>query len=434
MSITIGAISFVVITLLTGLRVPIALSLGGVAFIGMWIIVGPTVTLAVAKSTPFEVAASWELSAVPLFILMGNIAFRTGMTESLFRAARLWLGWLPGGLAVATNFASAGFSAASGSSLATTIAMGRLAIPEMRKFGYDNALTLGTVTAAGTLGSLIPPSIILVIYGIFAEQSVSKLFIAAIVPGIITAIIYAAMIIIRCWLNPALAPVPDKAADWGERFSSLIDIWPLPLLVAGVIGSIYTGIATATEAAALGATLAFLIALAQRRLTVRNFSASLTETVVSSGALFFIAVGAILMNRFMGFSGLPTYLANMLEVYAVDPWMLLLLTGAFFFILGTVMEGLGMVLLTLPILIPVFQSQGFDLIWFGILVVKFVEIAALSPPLGLNMFAAASIAPDIPITTVFRGVMWFIFCEFVVVLLLILFPEMTHWLLPAGVQ
>ena len=425
-NIEIGAVALFASIVMIGLRVHIGLALGVAAVVGLKFVIGTSAMMAVVKSVPYEFAASWELSAIPMFLLMGNVAFHTGMTDSLFNAARVWLGRLPGGLAIATNFSCAGFAAASGSSLATTIAMGRIAIPEMRKHNYDPGLATGVVAAAGTLGSLIPPSILLVIYGIFAEVSVSKLFVAAIIPGILTAMIYGTMIVIRCKYNPKLAPLTDENYTWKEKFVVLQKIWPLPLLIFGVIGSIYTGIATATEAGALGAAISLVIAMVQRKLTWANLSESVRESVVTTGMLFFIALGAILMVRLMAFSGLPYFLADTMTTYAVSPWMLLLMTTIIYLILGCLIDPLGMILLTLPVFLPMFQAGGFDMIWFGILIVKFVEIGLLTPPLGLNVFAVRSLEPDIPLGVIFKGVSWFLACEIVVLFLLIVYPEMTQ--------
>lgn len=427
-NIEVGAVALIVSIVLIGFRLHIGLALGLSAIGGMIGIVGTKGTLGIVMSTPYEFSASWELSAIPMFVLMGNIAFYTGMTDSLFKAARLWLGRLPGGLAVATNFACAGFAAASGSSLATTIAMGKIAIPEMRKYGYDAGLSGGVVAAAGTLGSLIPPSILLVLYGIFAEVSITKLFTAAVVPGLITAFVYGAMIITRAKLNPELAPLPEERPSWAEKARVLLEVWPLPLLVLAVLGSLYTGLATATEAGAVGAAMAMLIALIQGRLSVARLRQALYESVMNSGALFFIAMGAILMTRLMALSGLPYFLADQLEVYAVSPWSLLLITSLVYLVLGCVIDPIGMILLTLPVLIPMFKTAGFDLIWFGILVVKFVEVGLLTPPLGLNVYAVRTLAPDVSLAKLFRGVSWFILCEIIVIVFLCLVPESTVWL------
>jgi C4-dicarboxylate transporter DctM subunit len=427
-SIEIGALALFGAIMLIGLRVPIGLALGSAAIIGIKFIIGTTGMLAVVKSVPFEFAASWELSAIPMFLLMGNVAYHTGMTDSLFNAARVWMGRFPGGLAIATNFSCAGFAAASGSSLATTISMGRIAIPEMRRYGYDLGLATGVVAAAGTLGSLIPPSILLVLYGIFAKVSVTKLFLAAIIPGLATAAMYGAMIMIRCSINPKLAPIPEERPTWSEKFQVLRQIWPLPLLIIGVIGSIYSGIATATEAGAVGAALALVLAMIQGRLNLRTLKLSVVESVVTTGTLFFIALGAILMVRLMAFSGLPDFIAVTLESYDISPWMLLLITSIIFLIMGCVIDPLGMILLTLPVFLPMFETAGFDMIWFGIVIVKFVEIGLLTPPLGLNVFAVKSLEPDIPLGVIFKGVSWFLLCELIILALLCFFPVMTQLL------
>ena len=284
------------------------------------------------------------------------------------------------------------------------------------------------MAAAGTLGSLIPPSILLVLYGIFAEVSITKLFTAAVVPGLITAFVYGAMIIIRAKLNPALAPLPEERPTMAEKFRVLLDVWPLPLLVLAVLGSLYAGLATATEAGAVGAAMAMLIALIQRRLSFEALRRSLYELVMNSGALFFIAMGAVLMTRLMALSGRPYFLSDQLELYAVSPWSLLLITSLIYLVLGCVIDPIGMILLTLPVLIPMFKTAGFDLIWFGILVVKFVEVGLLTPPLGLNVYAVRTLAPDVPLSKLFRGVSWFILCEVIVIVFLCLVPQSTVWL------
>lgn len=425
-NIEIGAAALIICIVMIGLRLHIGLALGLSALGGMIAIIGWRGTLGVAMSTPFEFAANWELSAVPMFVLMGSIAYHTGMTDSLFHAARLWLSRLPGGLAISANFACAGFAAASGSSLATTISMGKIAIPEMRKYNYDPGLAGGVVAAAGTLGSLIPPSILLVIYGIFAEVSITRLFAAAIIPGILTAFIYALMIYLRCRLDPSLAPPPQDNPSTRQKLRALLDIWPLPLLVIAVLGSLYSGIATATEAGAVGVTMALAIALVQGRLSWRNLKSSLQDSVINTATLFFIAIGAVLMTRLMAFSGLPGFLAVMLQDWS--PWMLLLIACVIFVVLGCVIDPMGMILLTLPVMIPLFSGAGFDMIWFGILVVKFVELGLVTPPLGLNVYAVRALAPGIPLNALFKGVTWFILCEIVVIGLLIAFPGMTRLL------
>lgn len=421
-NIEIGGIALVLSIVLIGFRLHVGVALALSAIGGMIAIIGTRGTMGVLKSTPYEFSASWELSAIPMFILMGNVAYHTGMTDALFRAARLWLGRLPGGLAVASNFASAGFAAASGSSLATVMSIGKIGIPEMLRYKYNPGMAGGVIAAAGNLGSLIPPSILLVLYGIFAEQSITSLFTAAIVPGILTALVFAAMIMIRCWLNPSLAPVPDEQPSLREKMEVLIHIWPLPLLVIGVMGSLYSGLTTATEAGALGAFIAFVIALVQGKLNRGAIRRALLETVYTSGSLFFIAMGAILMTRLMAFSGLPGYLSGQFTAADLSPVLLVVIVCLIYLVLGCVMDSMGMMLLTLPVMIPLFNAAGFDMIWFGIIVVKFVEIGMITPPLGINVFAVKTIMPDTPLGVLFRGVSWFLLCEIIVVALLCLFP------------
>ena len=290
-SLAIGFLTLGITILLILFRMPIGLALGGCAIFGLIAIGGWRPALATIKSVPFEFAASFELSALPMFILMGTIALHSGLTSSLFDAARIWLGRLPGGLAIATNYACAGFASASGSSLATTIAMGRIAVPEMLRHRYDPGLATGVIAAAGTLGSMIPPSILMVIYGIFAEVSIPKLFLAGFLPGILTAVIYMIMIVIRCWADPSLAPMAEKPSSARQKWDALVEVWPLPTLIIGVIGSIYTGIATATEAAAFGVVLSIAIAAVKRTLTWSIVLNSLRESVHNTVTIFFIAIG-----------------------------------------------------------------------------------------------------------------------------------------------
>jgi len=427
-SLAIGFLTLGITILLILFRMPIGLALGGCAIFGLIAIGGWRPALATIKSVPFEFAASFELSALPMFILMGTIALHSGLTSSLFDAARIWLGRLPGGLAIATNYACAGFASASGSSLATTIAMGRIAVPEMLRHRYDPGLATGVIAAAGTLGSMIPPSILMVIYGIFAEVSIPKLFLAGFLPGILTAVIYMIMIIIRCRADPSLAPMAEKPSSARQKWDALVEVWPLPTLIIGVIGSIYTGIATATEAAAFGVVLSIAIAAVKRTLTWSIVLNSLRESVHNTVTIFFIAIGAVMMTRFMALSGVPVFLSDVMQRWSVDPLALVIATSILYLILGCLLDPIGMVFLTLPIILPMFKALNLDLIWLGILIVKYVEIGLITPPIGLNVFAVKAMNPDIPMTVIFRGVTWFIVCEIIVLALLIMFPQISLFL------
>lgn len=428
-NLDIGIAGSVAVLVLIAARIPIGVALGGVSLLGIMAMRGADVAAGLAKTSLFEFAASWSLSAVPMFLLMGAIAHHAGISVALFRAARLWLGALPGGLAVAANFACAAFSAASGSSLATAAAMGRIAYPEMSRAGYERGLSTGVVAAAGTLGSLIPPSILMVLFGIFAETSVSKVLIAGVLPGLLTAAVYAVMIVGRCALDPSLAPRIADVPSRAERMNALAEIWPILLLIAGIIGGIYGGIFTATEAGAVGALLAMAIAALQRRLTWQMIRESVREAVVSSAKIFFIALGAVLMTRFFALSGIPHALGDLLTGFNLSPVMLVLASSLVYLLLGMFLEPLGLLLITLPLLLPMFSAVGVDMIWLGVLVIKFLEIGLLTPPVGLNIYVVKSVVGDeVPITTIFRGVVWFLACEVVIVALLIAFPQISLFL------
>jgi tripartite ATP-independent transporter DctM subunit len=428
-SIEIGFYGFALVLVLIGLRFPIGVALGLVSLIGITILKGINVTFAIVETIPFEFAAHWTLSAIPMFLLMGSVAHHSGIAKSLFDAARVWLGMLPGGLAVATNFGCAGFAAASGSSTATAAAFGRFAIPEMDKAGYDQGLSTGVVASAGTLGTLIPPSIGMLIYGLFAEVSISKLFIAGILPGILSAGIYAGMIIARCKLNPKLAPKVEFEVTWRLRLTVLRDVWPLGLLIIGILGGLYTGLFSPTEAGACGAFFAIVIAALQRRLTVKLLRTSIAEALSATARIFFVAVGAVLLTKFLAMSGAPFFLADLMGEWAGDPVYLVAASSIIFITLGMFLDPLGIKLLTLPILIPMFEALHLDLIWFGILVVKYVEIGLITPPVGLNVYVIKSVVGDgVKLETIFRGVTWFLVCDIITLFILIMFPAISTWL------
>jgi tripartite ATP-independent transporter DctM subunit len=426
--LALGFAGFGAIIVLVLLRVPIGLALAAVAILGLYLLVGLDVALSMVRILPFDFVSNWDLSAIPMFLLMGSVAHRSGMTAKLFETARLWFARLPGGLAVATNFACAGFAAASGSSLATAMAIGRITIPEMRRHGYDPGLATGVVACSGTLGILIPPSIIMVIYGIFVEVSVAQLFIAGVLPGLLTAAVYAGQIMLRCMWNPKLAPMLDERPTWGEKFRSLAEVWPLPLLIIGVIGGIYSGLATPTEAGALGASLAVVIGVLQRKLNWAGFREAAREAIISTASIFFVAIGAVLLTRFMALSGVPIFLGDMVRDIGVSQLAVVIATGVIYLILGCFLDPLGMMLLTLPVFLPMFKALNIDLIWFGILLVKYIEIGLITPPVGLNVYGIKVMVPDIPLETIFIGACWFLFSELIIVALLIAFPQISLWL------
>lgn len=428
-SLTVGFVGIAVALILIAIRFPIGIALGATSLIGIAMIRGPVAGYAMLRDEPFTTAAHFSLSAIPMFILMGAFANFGGLSAGLFRAARSWLSFLPGSLAIASNMACAGFSAASGSSLATTAAIGRIAIPEMLAAGYNKGLASGSVAAGGTLGVMIPPSLVFIIYGIFAEVSISDLFIAGIIPGLLTLIVYCLMIGLRCHFNPALAPRSDLSESWGDRWRSLGQVWPIICLVIAVIGAIYAGIATPTEAGALGAFCAIVISALNGRLSRSMFSDSLHETVTTTARVFFIVIGAVLFSRFMAQAGVAPYLAQLIVDNDPSPWTIIFMAAALFLLLGMFLDTLGLLLLTLPLLIPMFEAANLDLIWLGVLTVKFVEIGMITPPVGLNVYVLKSIVGEkIRLETIFSGAAWFILCEVFICAALIAFPSLSLFL------
>lgn len=420
----IGFSGIAVLLVLLAFRVPIAVALGAVSLVGIGMIRGWDAVYGAARSMPYAFVAKWELSSIPMFLLMGSIAYYSGLTSTLFKTMRLWFSWLPGGLAVATNFGCAGFAAASGSSMATAASMGRLTLPEMERYGYNPGLATGVVAAAGTLGSLIPPSIMLIIFGMMTETSIGKLFIAGILPGILTAVVYAIMIVGRCYWNPELAPPVKEEVTWNERFRALLNTWQLPVLIAIVIVSLYTGVATTTEAAAVGAFAALVMAAMNRTLNFTVIKSSVVEGLKSTATILFISFGAIFFSRFLTFAGLPQYMAGLAETMEHSPLLLLLFVGVIYLILGMFLDPIGLLLLTVPIFLPFFEAAGYEKVWMGIMVIKFIEIGLITPPVGLNAFVVKGIVGDkISLGTIFKGLTWFIGAEVVVVVLLTVFPQ-----------
>lgn len=415
---------------LIAIRVPIGLALISVSFVGIAHEIGLRAAIGSLARLPYELATNWSFSAVPMFLLMGFVAASTGLTSGLFNASRVLLARLPGALACASVLANALFAAASGSSVATASAMSRIAIPEMLRREYDAALACGTIAAAGTLGSLIPPSILMILYGVYSDVSIGGLFLAGVMPGLLTVAIYIAMIVVRCGRNPALGGTQEHSKR--ERVplpSILAEIAPLPVLIAIVMGSISFGIATPTEAGALGAIGAIAIAVITGRFSKAALWESLKQSAITFTAIFIIVVGGALLTRYVAVTGINRLLLGIFDRSAAGPFELILSVSLLYIVLGMFIDSIGLLLLTAPLIVPLARSLGIDLIWFGIILIKLLEIGLVTPPVGLNVFVVHSAMEGrVPLPVIFRGVTWFIAMDIVTLGILVAFPAITLWL------
>lgn len=419
----IGMAALIVMVFL-GVRVYIAATVVGM--LGIVSIIGWSAGTGIVGTIPHSKATLYSLSVLPMFILIGFLAFHAGITTSAFDAAKKWIGWVPGGLAVATVFAAAGFAAVSGASTATAAVFSRVAIPEMLENKYDRRLAAGVVAAGGTLASLIPPSAILVIYAIIVEQSVGALLLAGFIPGIVSALIYALIIMGRATVNPKLGP-PVRGFTFGDRMRSLPGTFPIIAVIGIIFSAIYGGWATPTEAGALGAFVVLILAFFHGMRT-KELKDALFETAKLSVMIFSIIWGVLVFVRFLGFSGLPEAFADWILHLPLPPTAIIILILCGYAILGMFMDAIGMLLLTLPVVYPAVIALGYDPIWFGIIVVKMVEICLITPPIGLNCYVVNGVRPDIPLADVFRGIGPFFVADVLTVALFIAFPWLITWL------
>jgi len=420
-------VSLLVVWMVLGVHIGVALGLAG--FLGIYLSVGPDAAFAQIAAVPFGTINSFSLAVIPLFILMGSFATASGITTELFRMAYVWIGGLRGGLAMATVMSSAAFGAASGSTIVNAAVFTRMAMPEMARFGYDIRLNAGCIAAAGTLAALIPPSILMVIYAVITEQSIGKLLIAGVVPGILTALIYCGGIYILARVRPDLAPLANLKFSWAERLQSLQSVYGIMILFVLVVGGIYGGYFPATYAGAVGAFGAFLIALTRRRLGWKSLIEVLKEAAVTTSVIFIVVVGGILFARFLTYSGLVTTISSAMIGLGLSKYAYLFGFVLLFTILGCFIEPIAIMVMTLPIMFPVMKEAGFDPIWLGVIAVKLAEIGVLTPPVGLNVFVVKSSSP-IPLTLgqAFAGVTPFILLDFLSLGLYVAFPGMITWL------
>ena len=442
--IELAIVAFVLMLIAIFLRLPIGLSMGLTGFFGIWYMMGhPNVTLSQLKTLSYDTFSSYSLSIVPLFLLMGQFATKSGMSGSLFEAASDWLGHRKGGVAMAAVGACAGFGAVCGSSLATASTMGQVALPEMRKRGYSDALSTGVLAAGGTLGILIPPSVILVIYAILTEQNIVKMFIAALVPGILAALGYMLTVAVMVRINPDSATTAERV-PYAHRFKTLLSIWPVVVIFGLVMGGIagdwnwvkpgVQALFTPTEGAAVGAVATGIYGVMTGGLTWKGFLDSVLATAQSTAMIFFIVLGAQIFNSFLAFTQAPQMLAEWVASQGYAPLVVLSVMLVAYLIFGCVMDSLSMILLTIPIFYPIVEVLDFGLtpeeasIWFGILALIVVEVGLITPPVGMNLFIINSMARDIPMSATYRGVAPFVLSDLIRVVVLVAFPGITLWL------
>ncbi len=420
----VAAVSFLAVFVLLGFGVPLAVSLGLSGFVGLIYIIGPKAAGVMVAQTAFDNAHSYTLAVLPLFLFMANLISRAGIVAALFDASAALLGRLRGGLAMSTIAGCAGFGAVCGSSVATAATMGSVTLPQMKRFNYDDGLAAGSVAAGGTLGILIPPSILLVIYGEMTEQSIGDLFLAGILPGLLGALLYMIAIAITVRLRPDMAPPFNKVLLL-SRWAAIRGVWPITLLFLVVIGGIYGGIFSATEAAAVGAAGAMMIGIVRREVGFRDIIVSAYEAVALTAALLFVLIGATLLANVMIYSGLASALVDIVTISGIPPIGAILVIVLIYLILGCVFDSLALMLLTVPLFAPIVSGMGFDLIWFGIIVAVAIEVGMISPPIGMNLFIIRSIRDDISLSAIYRGIVPFLAADAVRLAILIFVPGIS---------
>ncbi len=420
-------IGFAAIFILALLRLPLAFAMAIVGIVGMGLTRGWMPALASTAQVVQETGFAYTLSVIPLFILMGNFVARAGLAHELFAAAYAFIGHFRGGLAHATVAACAGFGAICGSSIATAATMSKVAYPSMKKLGYSDSLATGVMAAGGTLGIMIPPSTIMVIYGIITETNIGKLFAAGVIPGILTALLMMAGIAVMTARDPSHAPAGERST-WPQRWAALRGIWGVVVLVFIVLGGIYGGVFTATEGAGIGASGAFLFALVRGRLTWAVLYQVLVESARTTAMLFTLLIAATIFANFVNFTTMPGDLKTWITGQGLSPTMIIAAMMLIYIVLGTVMEELTMVLLTIPLFFPIVTALGFDPVWFGVLIVMIVQIGLISPPVGMNLFVLNSLLPNVGLGAIFRGCWPFVAVMIFVLVLLVAFPQISLWL------
>src|SRR3954469_9593408 len=413
--------------LLLAIGMPIGFAMGLSAFVGTLLLIDGPAALALLGQTAHDTAVTYNLSVIPMFVLMGYLAGEAKLNQSLYSACNAWLGHRRGGLALATIGGCGAFAAICGSSLATAATMAQIALPEMRRYNYDDRLATGSVAAGGTIGILIPPSVIMVIYGLLTETSISRLFLAGFVSGVLTVAGFMLAIAVVTRLDPRLEP-PGLRASARDRLRALRSVWGPAVLFLLVIGGLYFGVFSPTEAASIGAVGALLLGLLNGSLDRQGIARSLLETVKTTAMIFTILIGAILFNNFLILAAMPSLVSGWITGLPLGKTAILLVIVGMYFILGCLLDSLAMILLTIPIVFPIINALGYDPVWFGIIIVMVVELGLITPPIGMNVFVIKGIARDVPLETIFRGAMPFVAAQILLILVLIAFPQIALWL------
>lgn len=428
-----GIVGLLALFILLGMRMPVAIVMMLIGFFGIAYLNSWDAALSTLADEAWVISSNYEFIVIPLFILMGNFASISGMSRDLYGAAYSWFGHWRGGLASATIAACAGFAALSGSSVASAVTMGRVALPEMKRYNYSDRLATGAIAAGGTLGILIPPSTGFIIYAILVEESIGRLFLAGVLPGLMLTVLFMISIAIVTRINPTLGP-PGEKSTMTQRGQSLVQAGPMLLIVFITIGGIYGGVFTPTEAAAVGAMLAFLLALFRRRVNKNSTSRVLLQTIRTTCLAFFILIGAHIFNPFMALTDIPSDLAKLLLDADLPRTAIMLIIMLAYIVLGTFLEGFAMLVLTLPIVHPLVVELGYDPIWFGVVIVIVIEMGLISPPVGVNVFVVKGIAEDVPLKEIFAGIIPFWIAMAVCLLILLAFPEIALFLPDTMIQ
>ena len=426
-SMATGLVFLALMMLMMVLGFPIAFSMGLTGVLGLWYVAGFKISMGALGISAYDSVSEYYLCVVPFFILMGLLCLKAGISRSLYKASHAWFGQMPGGLAVSTILGCGGFAAICGDSMATAATMSSVSLPEMKKYHYDDSLATGSVAAGGTLGILIPPSIGFIAYGIITEQSVGQLFMAGMIPGILLMILFAVTVYIRCRRNPALGPAA-AASTWSEKIASLKNVWQVFLLFCLVIGGIYSGFVTPTEAGGVGAVGALIIAALSREFSWKGLLEALIGGIEMSAMILTILIGVTILGNFVTLTQIPMELAGFLDGLHVSRYVLFVLILVLYLFLGMVMNIIPMIMLTLPILFPTIMALGFDPIWFGVIMVIMMEMGQITPPVGINVFVIHGIAEDVPMATIFKGIIPFIIVEVLVIVILTFFPQIALFL------